>query len=64
MAKPVHTNSANAVVPEPFNSILPGPSKWRKPHTQTVRCAEATVKAKPKQKVIREISLHRIQRSK
>lgn len=25
MAKPVHTSDAKAVVPEPFNSILPGP---------------------------------------
>ncbi len=26
MAKPVHTSDAKTVVPEPFNSIIPGPN--------------------------------------
>lgn len=25
MAKPIHTDDAETVVPEPFNSLLPGP---------------------------------------
>ena len=25
MAKPVHTSDAKAVLPEPFNTIIPGP---------------------------------------
>lgn len=25
MSKPVHTNDAEAVAPEPFNSFIPGP---------------------------------------
>lgn len=27
MAKPVHTSDAKSVVPEPFNSLIPGPDR-------------------------------------